>query len=161
MGTTFTVYTDHKSLKHLLHQRITTPDQQNWVAKLFGYHFEICYKAGRENKAADALSRRDDDGEFGTMAYQAMWVQGTDLLNEAKADPTLQELLQKCQPPPGSIPGYRVRASVLYYKNRLVIPRHSKFIPALLEEFHKSATGDIWATSGLIVSSRQTFTGLV
>lgn len=37
----FTVFTDQKSLKHLLEQRISTPDQQNWLAKLMGYHFSI------------------------------------------------------------------------------------------------------------------------
>ena len=29
---------------------------QKWVAKLFGYDFEIQFRSGLENKAADALS---------------------------------------------------------------------------------------------------------
>nr|GMD47359.1 peroxidase 64 [Ipomoea batatas] len=41
VGRRFTVRTDHRSLRHLLQQRITTPSQQNWVAKLMGYDFEI------------------------------------------------------------------------------------------------------------------------
>ncbi|KAJ9550331.1 hypothetical protein OSB04_014376 [Centaurea solstitialis] len=142
LGTTFTVYSDQKSLKHLLHQRITTPDQQNWVAKLLGYHFDICYKAGRENRAADALSRRDDDGELCTSTvFQPIWVQGAQLVEEARSDPDLQKLIRQCQQQPGSLPGYEVRSGILYYKGRLVIPRNSKWIPELLAEFHKSATG--------------------
>ncbi|MCH83560.1 hypothetical protein A2U01_0004386, partial [Trifolium medium] len=41
MGKQFTVFTDHKSLKHFLQQRITSPDQQGWLAKLLGYQFEV------------------------------------------------------------------------------------------------------------------------
>ncbi|XP_050915888.1 uncharacterized protein LOC127130982 [Lathyrus oleraceus] len=40
LGRKFVVYSDQKSLRHLLQQRITTADQQNWIAKLLGYHFE-------------------------------------------------------------------------------------------------------------------------
>jgi len=40
-----------------LEQRIATPEQQKWVKKLLGYDYEITYKPGRDNNAADALSR--------------------------------------------------------------------------------------------------------
>lgn len=58
----FTVKTDNCSLRHLLQQPITTPAQQNWVAKLLGYEFEIMYKLGVLNRAADDLSRQAEDG---------------------------------------------------------------------------------------------------
>ncbi|KAD3069344.1 hypothetical protein E3N88_37224 [Mikania micrantha] len=67
LGTRFIVYTDQKSLKFLLQQRVTTPDQQNWVAKLLGYDFEIQYKPGRSNRAADALSRQAEFGQLATL----------------------------------------------------------------------------------------------
>ncbi|RDX66552.1 hypothetical protein CR513_54665, partial [Mucuna pruriens] len=37
LGRKLTVLTDQKSLKHLLEQRITTQNQQNWLAKPLGY----------------------------------------------------------------------------------------------------------------------------
>lgn len=40
----FLIKTNHKSLKHLLTQKITTPLQQTWVSKLMGYDYDICYK---------------------------------------------------------------------------------------------------------------------
>lgn len=64
LGWKFVVYSDQKSLRHLLQQRITTADQQNWIAKLLGYHFEVVYKPGPENKAADALSRMHEKVEL-------------------------------------------------------------------------------------------------
>ena len=68
LGTRFTVYTDKKSLRFLHQQRITNPDQQNWVAKLLGYQFDICYKPGCENRATDALSRRAEEGKLHLVA---------------------------------------------------------------------------------------------
>lgn len=45
----FVIKTDQQSLKHLLDQKMTTPLQQTWLAKLMGYDYEICYKKGVEN----------------------------------------------------------------------------------------------------------------
>lgn len=42
-GRHFTVCTDQKSLKQLLHHKISTMDQQNWATKLLGYRFDILY----------------------------------------------------------------------------------------------------------------------
>ena len=56
----FVVRTDHCSLKHLLDQWLSTIPQHTWVSKLFGYSFQVEYKPGKMNAAADALSRRDE-----------------------------------------------------------------------------------------------------
>lgn len=64
-GNHFIIKTDHQSLKHLLEQKITSALQHKWVSKLMGLDYEILYKKGVENKAADALSRRrPEDGEL-------------------------------------------------------------------------------------------------
>ena len=58
LGQKFYIQTDQRSLKYLLEQRIATPEQQEWVAKLLGYDYEIKYKPSRENSVAYALSRK-------------------------------------------------------------------------------------------------------
>lgn len=60
----FVIRTDQKSLKHLFDQKITTPLQHSWLVKLMGYDFEIIYKKGCENVAADALSRLQGSSLF-------------------------------------------------------------------------------------------------
>ena len=57
LGRPFVVKTDHQSLKFLLEQRIATPSQQKWLAKLLGFTFVVEYKKGCDNRVADALSR--------------------------------------------------------------------------------------------------------
>ncbi|XP_056698019.1 uncharacterized protein [Spinacia oleracea] len=52
----FIIRTDQKSLKWPLQQKISTPFQQFWLSKLMGFYYEIQYKSGKENVAADALS---------------------------------------------------------------------------------------------------------
>jgi hypothetical protein len=54
----FIIKTYQKSIKHILEQQLNTPFQQVWVAKLMGFEFEIHYKEGVSNVAADALSRK-------------------------------------------------------------------------------------------------------
>lgn len=58
VGKPFVIKTNHQSLKFLLEQRVGTPTQQKWITKLLGYSFVVEYKKGRDNEAADALSRR-------------------------------------------------------------------------------------------------------
>ncbi|XP_042035243.1 uncharacterized protein LOC121781586 [Salvia splendens] len=60
LGREFVIRSDQKSLKELLQQVVQTPDQQLYVRKLMGYKFTIEYKKGSLNRAADALSRREE-----------------------------------------------------------------------------------------------------
>lgn len=58
MGRHFVIRTDQKSLKFLTEQRVLGEEQLRWISKLPGYDLEIQYKPGKDNSAADALSRR-------------------------------------------------------------------------------------------------------
>ncbi|GJR86800.1 putative reverse transcriptase domain-containing protein [Tanacetum coccineum] len=57
-GTKCTVFTDHKSLQHILRQKELNMRQRRWLELLADYDCEICYHPGKENVVADALSRK-------------------------------------------------------------------------------------------------------
>ncbi|GJU99704.1 putative reverse transcriptase domain-containing protein [Tanacetum coccineum] len=57
-GTKCTVFTDHKSLQHILHQKELNMRQRRWLELLADYDCEICYHPGKENVVADTLSRK-------------------------------------------------------------------------------------------------------
>ncbi|KAA0062488.1 Transposon Tf2-6 polyprotein [Cucumis melo var. makuwa] len=61
LGGKFLVKTNQRSLKFLLEQRVIQLQYQKWITKLFEYSFEVIYKPGLENEAADALSRKSTD----------------------------------------------------------------------------------------------------
>ena len=61
-GCTFTIYSDHKPLKHIFNENRGIPAMvssrvQHWALALGAYNFRVCYKLGEENANADRLSR--------------------------------------------------------------------------------------------------------
>ncbi|GJT11427.1 putative reverse transcriptase domain-containing protein [Tanacetum coccineum] len=56
-ATKCTVFTDHKSLHHILDQKELNMRQCRWLELLADYDCEICYHPGKENVVADALSQ--------------------------------------------------------------------------------------------------------
>ncbi|GKD97178.1 putative reverse transcriptase domain-containing protein [Tanacetum coccineum] len=58
-GTKCTVFTDHKSLQHILDQKELNMRQRRWLELLSDYDCEIRYHLGKANVIADALSRKE------------------------------------------------------------------------------------------------------
>ena len=99
IGRKFTVRTDQRSLKYLMEQREVNLEYLKWMVKLMGYQFEIHYRPGLENKAADGLSRI-----FPTAMVMALTVPRVlhleKLQQEVVADMKLQEIVKSIQADP-------------------------------------------------------------
>ena len=118
-----------------LEQRITTPNQQQWVAKLLGYDYEIQYRPGRENTAADALSRKPTSPIINNLFVPQVHI--WDEIQEAtRGDEYTIKLSRTAQDQPGG--SYKLRDGLIFYKTRVVVPRVSEIRKKLLAKFHDS-----------------------
>ncbi|KAI0991918.1 hypothetical protein K3495_g16269, partial [Podosphaera aphanis] len=57
------VYTDHKALEYFMTSKALNARQARWAEFLADFNFVIMYRAGKDNQAADALTRRDQERE--------------------------------------------------------------------------------------------------
>ncbi|GJS54986.1 putative nucleotidyltransferase, ribonuclease H [Tanacetum coccineum] len=58
-GTKCILFTDHKSLQHILNQKELNMRQRRWIELLSDYDCEIRYHPGKANVVADALSQKE------------------------------------------------------------------------------------------------------
>ncbi|GJT96745.1 retrotransposon protein, putative, ty3-gypsy subclass [Tanacetum coccineum] len=58
-GINYTMFTDHKSLQHILDQKELNMRQRRWLELLSDYDCEIYYHPGKANVVADALSQKE------------------------------------------------------------------------------------------------------
>lgn len=86
LGHQFTIITDHRSLKELLTQVIQTPEQHTYMARLMGFDYQIQYRLGAHNLAADALSRSSENGppEYSASQFLILSVPCLTFLDELK-----------------------------------------------------------------------------
>lgn len=140
LGRHFLIRTDHYTLKFLLKQRITTTEQQRLLLKLMPYDFSIIHKAGKENRGADALSRRPHSGELLTLMVPYC-VEVADIKLGLQNDPFTSDIVNKLQADPSSVAGFSIVDQFLFYKGRLVIPEVPDLKKKLLQEAHDTPTG--------------------
>jgi hypothetical protein len=105
LGQRFQIKIDHQSLKYFLEQRISSPEQQKWVTKLFGYDYEIIYKKGKDNVVANALSRKyEEEGFLFSLSFIVpYWLQAVrqEWLQDPKSSHLIQQLQTNAPTPPG------------------------------------------------------------
>lgn len=137
----FTILTDQHSLKYLLEQRLSTPAQYRWVTKLMGLSYVIHYKKGKENVAADALSRATH-GELLQLTVSSISTELWDLIHKAYlTDESLQQLKAQVVEDPQAHSLYKVVDDLLFRKHRLVIPSDLHVRELILQWLHSSHQG--------------------
>ena len=126
----FKIKIDHNDLKYFLEHKELNECQQKWVSKVHTYEFEIEYVKGRNNVAADALSRRPTS--LSLMSISTDW--RSLLLVEYSKNKFACELLD------GQIEDdkYRVIDDIIYYKNQIYLVPESALKKNILQASHDS-----------------------
>ncbi|GJY60943.1 retrotransposon gag domain, retroviral aspartyl protease [Tanacetum coccineum] len=141
LGHHFLIRTDHYTLKFLLEQRITSPEQQRLLLKLMPYDFSIIHRAGKENRGADALSRRPHTGTLLTLTVPYC-VEVAEIKSGLQTDPYTSDIIQKLlSPDSSSVSDFSFVDQFLFYKRCLVIPNISNLKVRLLHEAHDTPSG--------------------
>ncbi|GAU18789.1 hypothetical protein TSUD_80780 [Trifolium subterraneum] len=143
LGRHFHIFTDQKSLKSLMVQTIQTTEQQKWTAKLQGFSFEIFYKPGKTNLIADALSRQHSDPE---PAVLCMTISSTvptllsSLQQYYSTDKDGQVLVSQLAKATNQNTSYSFRGGLVYFRNKIYIPKNLELRMAIIKEFHSTPT---------------------
>ncbi|KAJ9553660.1 hypothetical protein OSB04_017705 [Centaurea solstitialis] len=139
-GTKCTIYTDHKSLQHILDQKMLNMRQHRWVELLSDYDCEIRYHPGKANVVADALSRKERVKPIRVRALGALvqinlMTQILEAQVEAlKIENLKEEALHVLEA------GFETKADgVRYFKGKVWVPKASNLRQVILEEAHKSS----------------------
>ncbi|KAD6454277.1 hypothetical protein E3N88_08983 [Mikania micrantha] len=138
-GTKCIIYTDHKSLQHILDQKMLNMRQRRWVELLNDYDCDIRYHPGKANVVADALSRKERIKPvrvraLGMTIQTSLKTQILEAQKEAlKAKELKEELL--C----GAEKRLELKEDdVLYFQERMWVPELNNIRELIFHEAHKS-----------------------
>ncbi|KAL1356594.1 hypothetical protein AAHE18_05G195900 [Arachis hypogaea] len=139
LGRRFVIKTDHQGLRELMKQVVLTPDQQYYLTKLLGYDFEVMYRSGSSNKAADALSRQGEEAP--PVCFQAFSsVQSAlipTLLRATREDPETKLLIEQYKQ--GELPSdFIFQDGLLVYRGKIWVPDFEGIRTQLLQKFHNT-----------------------
>ncbi|GJW62280.1 reverse transcriptase domain-containing protein [Tanacetum coccineum] len=137
-GTKCTVFTDHKSLQHILRKKELNIWQRRRLELLADYDCEICYHPGKENVVADELSRKKQIKPLKVRALiltihpklpsQILKAQNESLKEENVKNENLQ----------GMDKSFEIRPDGTRIKNRSWLPLFGGLRDLIMHEFHKS-----------------------
>jgi len=136
----FIIRTDHKSLTYLTEQNLHSDMQRKAMNRLMGLQFKVLYRKGKENAAADALSRVGHLLAIQAVStMQPIWIQ--ELLNSYATDPKAQQLLTQLAIASPNAKGYSLDRGVIRFKNKLWVAQNSALQTKIITAFHASAIG--------------------
>ncbi|KAD6119694.1 hypothetical protein E3N88_10965 [Mikania micrantha] len=113
---------DHFTLKFLLEHRVTTSEQQRLLMKLMPYDFSIIYHSGKENRGADALSRRPLHATL-VVPYS---YEIADIYAGLLVGPYTNQIIVALKQDPNYVPGYALIDQALLFKGKLVSEEKEK-----------------------------------
>lgn len=136
----FTIRTDHRSLLHLTKQRVTSRLQHKALIRLMDLNYQIQYKKGVNNAAADTLSRYEEQGQLMSMSEcTPAWIQK---LQEGYMDhPEDKQLFTALTVSGTDARGYTLWDGVIRFKGRVWIGHNKLAQQHVLEAVYNSGIG--------------------
>jgi hypothetical protein len=159
LGNLVHIYTDHKSLKYLFTQPDLNMRQQRWLELIKDYELEVHYHPGKANVVADALSHKHWCNHLTVQPHSSccdpkgpsLRVVPHSRLNNIALIATIKEDIisaqimdvgmghLRCRLELGEAQCFRHDADgVLWFKNRLVVPKDFEFRRKIMDEAHCS-----------------------
>ncbi|GJR26489.1 putative reverse transcriptase domain-containing protein [Tanacetum coccineum] len=124
-GTKCTVFTDHKSLQHILDQKELNMRQRRWLELLSDYHCEIRYHLGKANVVTNALSRKERIKPLRTEAQKPENLKNEDVGGMIRRDITKEKLEPRAD-------------GTLCLNGRSWLPCYGDLRTVIMHESHKS-----------------------
>ncbi|WVZ73569.1 LOW QUALITY PROTEIN: hypothetical protein U9M48_021858, partial [Paspalum notatum var. saurae] len=125
LGNTCHIYTDHKSLEYIFTQPELNMRQRRWLELIKDYDLEVHYHPGKANVVADALSRKAHCNFIEARPTHTRQDKGMAHIREG-----LDKKKRACFTLDDQ--------GVLWFKNRLVVPKDMELRKKILDEAHTS-----------------------
>jgi len=163
MGTHCNIYTDHKSLKYIFTQADLNMRQKRWLELFKDYDIEVHYHPGKANVVADTLSRKSHchcaEAELfsetlcNEMRKLNLEIGPQGSLNHIAMEYTLQESIILAQLHDEGVKIIKQKLAqgeekykcfhtdhkgVLWFDNRIVVPKNHQLRRQILDEAHLS-----------------------
>ncbi|SJL13670.1 uncharacterized protein ARMOST_17118 [Armillaria ostoyae] len=148
----FKIWTDHQNLQYFRKPQKLNRRQARWVTELAEYHFTLHHKPGASNKKADLLSRRtdhpqgqDDNDEITVLSpehFRTMIMPMTSETHERikSATRSHQKWDQGIANSLNHEKGIKERDGLLYYDQRIYVPRDSATRGEIISRCHNHIT---------------------
>ncbi|WVZ98524.1 hypothetical protein U9M48_043954 [Paspalum notatum var. saurae] len=161
LGNTCHIYTDHKSLKYIFTQPELNMRQRRWLELIKDYDLEVHYHPGKANVVADALSRKAHCNFIEarpTVRVLCCEIGDIEIPTALEAElynlvlePTIKDQIIAAQQQDKGMSHIRDEINdkkkacfkldeegVLWFKNRLVVPKDMELRKKILDEAHTS-----------------------
>eukprot|EP00253_Pinus_taeda_P017334 PITA_17334 len=140
LGRKFLLLTDHHSLTSYFSQPTLNARQARWMDFLSGFNFDIKHLQGKENRVADALSRKVQGlYEVSITEWKNPFL---DIIKEISGQDTeYQRLKQQIQQSDGKDNQQEFTtddAGIVYFQQRIYVPNQNKIKSLIMDEFHIS-----------------------
>jgi hypothetical protein len=145
------IKTDQQALKYVANQRLLEGIQHKLMLKLLEFTYEIEYKKGKENRVADALSRKfqedtqEEDKEKIQSCNQQTLVSIPAWLQEVQysyaEDEHCLKLMQELAIAQNSHHNYTLQQGILRYKGKIYIGNTTDLRSKIFDTFHSSLFG--------------------